>query len=579
MINTLEDTVKKRTHELEQTNLELVEANRLVLEANKVQLQHFACMSHEIRTPLNCVIGMSSVLQQSKLTSMQCEAVEMIVSSGDLLLAIINDVLDYSKYESETVNVNVQSSNLQDTVTLVLNSIVSKAKPAQTVRSFFDSTIPEQIHTDSRRLQQILFNLLGNAIKFSPDDGTIKLSIEIVSLEIKDEEVKDENTLVMAVGNDESTDNTMSSTKRRMLRFIVEDNGKGINESDLKRIFQPFQQASSTAENVYGGTGLGLSITQKIVTALGGTISVVSKMSEWSKFTVDIPCHDPPVVIQDVSNQVKNCVVHIVGFYGTEKASAESILQTYNINGLFFNTLNDMLNTYQATTLQEEQTHVCLLHEDFYDENNAISLSQSITITFGPNFNVNEDKVTYHFRSIERLLPSHFINHLIRAVSKKKEQKGMHSKVGDTAPDTNDLRKSYTEFKILIAEDNLVNQKVLTRILNQLNVKNIDIANNGLEACQKEEETRYDLILMDQQMPIMGGVDACRQILDRYKSKNVPNQQRPTIVFVTAHVLADFEMECSDAGGSGFVPKPFNSDIVKQCLQTVYKLRQNLQGK
>ena len=109
MIDTLEDTVKKRTHELEQTNLELVEANRLVLEANKVQLQHFACMSHEIRTPLNCVIGMSSVLQQSKkLTAMQCEAVEMIVSSGDLLLAIINDVLDYSKYESENVNVNVQ---------------------------------------------------------------------------------------------------------------------------------------------------------------------------------------------------------------------------------------------------------------------------------------------------------------------------------------------------------------------------------------------------------------------------------------------------------------------------------------
>ena len=530
-------------------------------------------MSHEIRTPLNCVIGMASVLQQSKLSSMQNEAVEMIVNSGDLLLAIINDVLDYSKYETENVNVNLQSSSLQDTITLVLNSIASKALPAQTVRSFFDAVIPEQIYTDSRRLQQILFNLLGNAIKFSPDDGTITLRIQMISHQSNGDDTKLTEVAKQTVPNELMVERTHSGATRRVLRFIVEDNGKGIDESDLKRIFQPFQQASSTAENVYGGTGLGLSITQKIVTALGGTINVASKKSEWSKFTVDIPCEDSPVIVKDISHQVKNYILHIVGFHGTEKVRAEYLLQTFDMDGYFFTTLGDMLDVFQSMTLEPEQTHVCLLHEDCYEDDKAKFLSQSITITFGQKFGVDEDKVAYHFRSLEHLLPSHFINHLIRSVCSKKEQKGMQLEDSVTGQDTNIMTKSYTELRVLIAEDNIVNQKVLTRILNQLNVKTVDIVENGLEACKKEEEVVYDLIFMDQQMPIMGGVAACRRILERYNIKNSQNQQRPTIVFATAQVSADCEMECSDAGGSGFVPKPFNLDVIEQCLRTVYKLR------
>jgi CheY-like chemotaxis protein len=517
---------------------------------------------------------MASVLQQSKLMSMQQEAVEMIVNSGDLLLAIINDVLDYSKYETENVNVNLQRSSLQDTITLVLNSIMSKAHPAQTIRSFFDCSIPEQVYTDARRVQQILFNLLGNAIKFSPDDGVISLSMEMISLHNKHESVTSDNTLDPTVTND----TIKASYEGNILRFIVEDNGKGIDESDLKRIFQPFQQASSTAENVYGGTGLGLSITQKIVTALGGTISVCSRKNEWSKFTVDIPCQDPPVVIQDISNQVKDYIVHIVGFHGTEKLRAEAILQTYSMNGQFFNTHREMLSEYRTTGLRPEQFHVCLLHEECYIKDSAISFSQSITISFGPKFAVNEDKVAYHFRSLEHLLPSHFINHLIRSVHNKKEQAGIQSKASATADNVNNIMKSYSELRVMIAEDNVVNQKVLTRILNQLNVKSIDIANNGMEACVMEEKATYDLIFMDQQMPIMGGVAACQKILTRYNDNiGAQNQQRPTIVFATAHVSPAFEVECSDAGGSGFVPKPFSLDIIKQCLRNVYKLRQKQQ--
>ena len=560
LIDTLEDSVKKRTRELENANAELAEANRFVLHASKMQLQHFACMSHEIRTPLNCVVGMTSVLRESKLTTMQKEAVEMIVSSGDLLLAIVNDVLDYSKYETEDVNIHIQQNSLQNTITLVLKSILSKAHPTQSIRSHFDPLIPEHISTDTRRLQQILFNLLGNAVKFSPVDGIIKLSMEMVTEHSNDEGV------------------IKSCEERKMIRFVVEDNGKGIDEADLKRIFQPFQQASSNAENVYGGTGLGLSITQKIVTALDGTISVASKKGEWSKFTVDIPFHDTPMVIEDLSQQVKNYVVHIVGLSEVEKNTAERILKTFNIDGSFFDSFGDMLNTIGTATLPTDQTHVCLLNEDLYDKTKVSALSRSILITSGPKFGVKDDAVDFHIRSLEHLLPSYFINLLLRCVHDKKQQKTVATNGEVTSSSGGDKVRPYSAMKVLIAEDNLVNQKVLTRILNRLSIENVDVVENGLEACKKEEQVEYDIIFMDQQMPVMGGVTACREILGRYSNMNVRHRRPPSIVFVTAHVSEAFEMDCIEAGGSGFIPKPFNVGSIENSLLSVYNQRQNEAG-
>jgi signal transduction histidine kinase/CheY-like chemotaxis protein len=570
LIDTLEDSVKKRTKELELTNIELEEANRLVLQANKMQLQHFACMSHEIRTPLNCVIGMASVLQESKLTAMQSEAVGMIVSSGELLSGIINDVLDYSKYETESVNVHKQTSNLQDTITLVLNSIISKAQSTQSVQSFLDVKVPELIHTDTRRLQQILFNLLGNAIKFSPPDGIIRLGVEMIPLLRSNDEEMVKYKMTMAKESDKNAN--LKCNVQQMLRFTVEDNGKGIDENDLHRIFQPFQQASSTEENIHGGTGLGLSITQKIVSALGGTISVASKKGQWSKFTVDIPCQDAPVTIQNISNQVKNYTVHIVGFSEVEKERVDRIMQTFNVESSHFSSLVDMLNAYKAKALHTENVHIVLLHEDCYDEERSFFLSDSIVITFGPKFRVKEHSIDFHVHSLQHLLPSYFINRILQSVCKKKQQKEATTAKDVFATSIEKKESSYSAMKVLIAEDNVVNQKVLTRMLHKLNVRNVSIVENGLEACKREEQNTYDLIFMDQQMPIMGGVAACRQILDRYNG-NTQNQPCPTIVFVTAHVSDDFKNECRKAGGSGFVPKPFNLRIIEQILQSVYEQR------
>jgi CheY-like chemotaxis protein len=537
-------------------------------------------------------LGMASVLKESKMAPLQQEAVEMVVSSGDLLLSIINDVLDYSKLETEKVNVHVQRTNLQDTITLVLTSIKSKAHPTQSIRSSFDIDIPELVHTDSRRLQQILFNLLGNAIKFSPDNGTIKLCLKMLSTPLHNHDNQNidvgmENSSSSWSSNnndscnsggsdsmmtDQDDNKTNVSSNGKILRFIVEDNGKGIDKKDLKRIFQPFQQASSTAENIYGGTGLGLSITQKLVKALQGNVRVESKKGEWSKFIVDFPFTDVPVNVLYKSQQVSNYVLHIVGLDEFEQESVMHILSAYNIYTLFFNSVLDMVDAVRTTSVLPDQVHICLVHEDHFDDNSAESLSDSVILTYGPKFSVNHERAAFHFRSFHHILPSYFVNHLIRCVEEKKQQQNNMTR--NTLDFSKVEVKAYTDMKILIAEDNVVNQKVLTRILQRLKVENIDIVENGLEACKKEAIESYDIVFMDQQMPIMGGVTACKEILSR-----PGGHVHPTIIFVTAHVSNDFERECMDAGGSGFIPKPFKLDVIEQSLQKNYKQRMDARNK
>jgi signal transduction histidine kinase len=180
-ISALERMVADRTKTLEKTNARLEEANRRVTMASAAQLEHFACMSHEIRTPLNCSIGLSSLLLDSDLGPMQEESVRMIVTSGDLLLTVVNDILDYAKLESGNVEIVPTRTNLQYTLNAVVQSIETKALPKQlTIRTVFDPLIGEFAHMDHRRLQQILFNLLGNAVKFSHDGGTITLSLSLL---------------------------------------------------------------------------------------------------------------------------------------------------------------------------------------------------------------------------------------------------------------------------------------------------------------------------------------------------------------------------------------------------------------
>lgn len=684
LINTLEESVKARTKELEMVNKNLEEANRQVRHNAVMQLQHFACMSHEIRTPLNCIIGMSSLLKDTKMPPMQSESIKMITASGDLLLAIVNDVLDYSKLETDHVEINVMKSDLQDMLQSILYSIEMKAQhQGQRIKAIYDPKLPVFVNTDIRRIQQILFNLLGNAVKFSRPNGIVELSVryEMEATESHEEEprlehipqhcdisstkpppqpqtvtestpsrcpfhkptsqVSSEQTVNSShlVESSNNSDNdgsddarpTVSSDRRTCLRnrptcnliFTVKDYGKGIERHDFDVIFHPFQQASGAhiTESVYGGTGLGLAITKKLVAALGGTISVDSEIGCWSEFTVRLPCSDPPAPVKKLSQQLSDATVIILGLSESQQDNVLRVLLAFDIDVRLVSTLDDIealvalplpkTSNTGCGSISLDRRIMCMIHGEMIHPECLLSFREwqkrrkscgLSLFTFGQHWNECQDHpsaspvMSHHIRSLEQVIPQALIemlddksklmhctneNGIGTSTSTSNGSYGDPSTIFGVQHSLNDPGEevivSHEDLRVLIAEDNKINQKVLMGMLSRLNVKSIDVVENGRDAVEREACTPYDVILMDQQMPVMGGVNACRMIVSRDCRDSHPI---PFIIFVTAHVSIDFEIECQAAGSAGFLPKPFKLDDIEKCLRSIaQKIADQRRGK
>jgi signal transduction histidine kinase/CheY-like chemotaxis protein len=594
----------ERTRELQQVNHNLEEANKRGLEASALQMRHFACMSHEIRTPLNCIIGLSSLLQETKLDAMQAESLNMIVSSGDLLLTVVNDVLDYSKLKSGNVDIEIRKSNLQETLNSCVHSIETRALDKQlSVRTFYDVLLPEFVTTDSRRLQQIMYNLLGNSIKFSKEGGVIELHVSLCDdLSVVMEEEEDHmpqsseayprtdtsstlptqaSSLSQSAHNDTkalndamneieiqcSEDNVKQrkqQQQQQVIRFLVKDYGTGIAKKDCDRIFEPFQQASAETERVYGGTGLGLAITAKLVHGLGGTIAVDSEEGEWSEFTVDLPFNEKPANINEISSRLGEATVLLVHKDTESLVQVQDSLRRYNVDFHDFNNLNEMeARIVEQGFLISGRSYICLVDEELYSRPSIELLSnlatKSMLLTFGPNYCVKES--AGHYRSLVQVIPSVLLQSLGgyceslivgRGLTRSLSNSSMHS-------------IPYTGLKVLIAEDNVINQKVLHRMLKRLGIADVDIVDNGQKAVLQEASREYDVVLMDMQMPVMDGVEACKLICSREGGH--PNA---SVIFVTAHASSSYELECAKAGGVDYLSKPFNLRDIEKCLERLY---------
>ena len=651
---------------------------------------------------------MSSVLKESKMTRMQEETVQMIIESGDLLVAIINDVLDFSKLETGNFDLEIRQCNLQQTLVSIVHSIEMKAASrGQVIRQTFDAAVPCEIHMDSRRVQQILFNLLGNAIKFSPDGGVVKFDVKFLpndlpltaaassrhsittlegSLSIQggildnildaempvslanvllahrqqaDEMGEDEKmttegdssaTCAASSAADWSRENSTeninegggcplgSSTHSRnefgqpeeshhdappggacpfvgsesrnvqkepestnecpfhratstgsqsiepsapgsnssssnlaerspvpvmgksagyMIRFVVKDYGRGIPTGDFERIFKPFQQASGRdMEDVVGGTGLGLAITHRLVSAMGGAIKVNSELGKWSEFTVDLPVCDRPAEVAVLSDKLSNCTMVAVGVSKDDEHLLTGICDSYKVDLRIYESMDIM----QKSLLREtpiDRSYACLIQEDVYEANTRPfeilrNQAKTVLLTFGPKFSV---KSKHHIRSLDKVVPS-AIMELLADILQDQENELVVGEPAKTFP--------LERVRLLVAEDNEINRKVLKRMLTKIGLKDVDFAENGEIAVAKEAGKQYDIIFMDHQMPVMGGVQACRTIMKRKEGHPVPK-----VVFVTAHVSPDFEAECASAGSSYFLPKPFKMDQIKKCLEDI----------
>lgn len=493
LANKMEEEVNQRT-------AELAKANRRIMVQSAAQLKNFACMSHEIRTPLNCIIGLSSLMVDTDLDENQRESLRMIVRSGDLLLSVVNDVLDYSRLESGNVEINFEPTDLRAVLDLILKSMGPRMKARKiSITNNWDSALPASIVTDGSRLQQILYNLLGNAVKFSRDGGTIHFTVGLEERSIVPPKI---------IGG------SINCCCHKVVRMSIKDFGKGIAPSDLSTIFEPFNQGTGPTSRDYGGTGLGLAITANLVKALNGTISVDSELHKWSEFVVELPCEDvspPPEHDENYSS-----------------SSPES-----------------PLSKPRGTTGKVGSPASFALLKSGFSTNEGVKTSGTVV-----------DRRLAHLDSCSGL------QSLSSSADEDYGDGGACNSIPERISCSNQIIER--QGRILVVDDNLVNRKVLVRMLERMGAVSIDTAGDGLEACELEARNVYDLILMDMEMPVMDGLEACQRILLRERPlRNHP----PKVVFVTAHALDTFHAKAMEVGGSGFLTKPFH---LKK-LKTIFK--------
>ena len=444
--------------------------------------------------------------------------------------------------------------------------------------------MPEFVTTDSRRLQQILYNLLGNAIKFSKEDGTVELRVAL-------EEGVDAGEAPLSMTLNESVSSTATSRcpfhrsapsedsgdasrcpfgrssftapttkeEKRILRFVVRDCGKGIDKQNFDRIFQPFLQANAETERLYGGTGLGLAITRKLVEGMNGKISVNSDEKSWSEFTVDFAYTDEPAKRDDYGAKMTDSSVVMICEKPEIVVTVSSILAEYGVDHEVLQSMS-FLKGYSSNT----HRNVLLIDEEVYDETTVVEYKERHsgtvpTLTFGPKYCVKNSDV--HFRELNQVLPS-VLMRTIMEVEKYPDTEGSRSgeSSSDEAPPFQDLR-------VLIAEDNLINQKVLQRMLTRLGMTHVRMVGNGKDAVEAEAQESFDVVLMDMHMPIMNGIDACGLIQQREIARS---HRHALVVFVTAHVSASFEAECAQAGSFGFLQKPCSIHDIEKCFRKVH---------
>ncbi len=513
------------------SNLIFMYVLKAIKDGNTTKDLFIASMSHEIRTPLNGILGFTQLLKESHDPKEQQEFISVIEKSSEHLLSIVNDILDLSKIKAQKIELEMIEFDPIDKFEIAVESYAAKSNESNIdFKVFIDPYLPTLLVGDPTKISQILVNLISNAIKFTPKNGEVSIKVEKIR----------------------------ESSEQVEVRFSVSDTGIGITKDQQSRIFEAFSQADVSTSRKYGGTGLGLSISGRLVDMMGGKLSIESVPDEGSTFFFTLMLQKASKAsIRQVRN-FNHLTVGILGSPDETKAILDKNLE------LYLNYIGVTIKHYTERSILAIKHEKQKLPDILFIEHKYRQRDRELD----PFIDIDTKIVlitTTNQKNALKAYSNHISKILYKPVNFTKTLRVLSNQVQEI--ERKEIHR-YENVHVLVAEDNSINQKLITNVLNRMGIE-VTIANNGKEALEARlnQPNLFDIIFMDIEMPVMGGMEATAQILGYEKSNNL---RHIPIVALTANALTTDRSKYLGAGMDDYLSKPIEIERINAILERYF---------